>query len=182
MQPLLSSAQDWRHPFWLALLIASSFIFTLAFACAVPFAAFAAATALTLSKRDAFILIIGIWLANQLTGFFFMNYPWDVNTFAWGIALGITAIISCAVARVTAMRLSNFNPLLCRTLAFFAAFMAYEASCYASAFMLGGVDDFTLAIQTRIFALNACALVGLFVVNYVGASLRLTPTLVYHHG
>jgi len=175
MQPLLSNVQDWRRPFWLSLLIVSSIAFTFAFACAVPYAAFAAATALTLPRRDALILTAGVWLANQLTGFLFLHYPLDLNTLLWGAALGVVALASLFAARITAARLRAMNPLVCCTLACFAAFVAYEASCYGFALVLGGCEDFTLPIQARILAINVCALIGLFVVNRAGSSLRIAP-------
>lgn len=175
MQPFLSKTQDWRRPFWLALLIASSIGFTFGFACAVPFAAFSAATALTLPKQDALILTVGVWLANQLTGFLLMSYPWDATTFAWGAALGITGLVSMLAARATALRLGHLHPLLCCTMAFLGAFIVYEASCYVSALTLGGVEDFTLEIQARVFAINACALIGLFAFNRVGSTFRFAP-------
>ncbi len=175
MQPFLSQGQDWRRPFWLGLLIVSSIVFTLAFACAVPFAAIAAATALTLARRDALILTAGVWLANQLTGFLFLHYPFDTNTLLWGAALGIVALASLCAARITAARLRHMNPLVCCTLACLAAFVAYEASCYGFALLLGGREDFTWAIQARILVINICALIGLFAVNHVGALLRLVP-------
>ena len=175
MKPFLASAQDWRRPFWLTLLIAASIAFTLGFACAVPFAAFAAATALTLSKRDAMILMLGAWLANQVTGFLFLDYPLDANCLERGAAFGVVALGSLFAARVTAARLRQIQRLVCCMLAFLAAFVAYEASLYGFAQILGGKEDFTIAVQARIFAINACALVGLFAVNYLGDSLRLTP-------
>lgn len=175
MQSSLSPAQDWRRPFWLALLIVSSVAFTLWFECAAPFAAFAAATALTLPRRDAVLLMLGVWLANQFTGFMFLNYPLDANTFAWGAALGATALISLLAARAVTTRFSNSSPVLSITLAFMVAFAAYEASCYAFSMVLGGVENYTLAIQSLIFALNVGALIGLFTLNYIGSSLQLMP-------
>ena len=183
MKPFLASAQDWRRPFWLILLIASSVGFTFGFACAVPFAAFAAATALTLSKRDATILMVGVWLANQATGLLFLDYPLDANCFERGAAFAVVALVSLLAARVTAAQLPQVHPLVCCTLAFLAAFIAYEAGCSGFSLLLGGQEDYTLAIQARIFAINACALIGLFAVNYLGASLRLAPSYGFsaHH-
>lgn len=175
MQTFTSTTQDLRRIFWLTLLIIASVAFTFAFACAVPFAAFAAATALTLPRRDALVLMLGVWLANQLTGFMFMNYPLDANTLAWGAALGVTALVSMFAARITTARLKHVQPFLRGAVAFLVAFTAYEISCYTFALMLGGVEDFTLAIQSRIFALNAAAFVGLFALNRLGSSLQLMP-------
>lgn len=169
-------SQNWQRPFWIILLIASSFIFTFMFACAVPFAAFATATALTLHRRDAFMIISCIWLSNQLTGFLFMAYPLDANTFAWGAALGVTALFSTFAARYVAMHFNNMNAFLRYSSAFTAAFMAYEMVCYISALLLGGTENFTAEIQVRIFLINACALAALIVVNKIGSALNLRPT------
>ena len=49
----LSVPRDWRHPLWLGLLVVASGVFSLGLACAVPLAAFAAAAALSLSRRGA---------------------------------------------------------------------------------------------------------------------------------
>ena len=76
MQPSEPSITDRRHQLWLTLLVTGSVAFTTVFACAAPFAAFSAATALALSRRDALLLTAGVWLANQLTGFLVLGYPW----------------------------------------------------------------------------------------------------------
>lgn len=175
MKSSLSQAQDWRRAFWIILLIVASFAFTRAFACAAPFAAFATAAALTLSRRDGVLLMLGAWLVNQLTGFLSMGYPQDANAFEWGAALGAIALISLFAARFAAKQLSNSSPMLSGALAFIAAFVVYEAGCYISALMLGGVENYTLAIQSWIFALNAGAAVGLFALNRLGTSLQIVP-------
>ncbi|HEY1505455.1 MAG TPA: hypothetical protein VGF92_14200 [Stellaceae bacterium] len=64
-----------RHVAWLAVLVAASVAFTFGFACAVPFAAFGAATALTLNTRDALLLTVALWLVNQIVGFGLIGYP-----------------------------------------------------------------------------------------------------------
>ena len=73
-----------RQLLWLAPLIGASVAFSLGLACATPFAAFAAAAALTLSRRDAYVLILSVWLANQFVGFTVLSYPWTASTLAWG--------------------------------------------------------------------------------------------------
>jgi hypothetical protein len=54
----LSVHREWRHPLWLGWLVAAGVVFSLGLACSVPLAAFAAAAALTLSRRDALLLIL----------------------------------------------------------------------------------------------------------------------------
>jgi hypothetical protein len=53
-------------------------------------------------------------------------------------------------------------------LAFLVAFVAYEGTLIVFSLWLGGRENFTLAIQVKVFALNSVALVGLFAVNRAG--------------
>src|SRR5262245_50710816 len=94
LQQSTSAPVVWRHLLWLTLLVAASVVFSLGLACAVPLAAFAAAAALTLSRRDALFLIILVWLANQLVGFTALGYPLTASTFEWGVALGAVAVFA----------------------------------------------------------------------------------------
>jgi len=166
LQPnsLHSSVQTlgWRHLVWLAALVGASVAFTLGFACAVPFAAFAAAAATTLSRRDALLLTLAVWLANQIVGFTVLGYPWVANTIAWGVALGAVAVATTVAAQWANGRFAGL-PALSRTVAVFAAaFVAYEGLLFlASQTSLGGGENFTLGIVAYILALNAVALAGL---------------------
>jgi hypothetical protein len=158
----LSSAftpPGWRHRLWLAVLVAASVAFTLGFACAVPFAAFGAIAALTLSRRDAMLLTVALWLVNQAIGFAILHYPWDGMTFAWGAVLGIVAVLSTAAAQAVIRGRGITAALLA---SFAAAFVVYEGGLYLlSALALGGTEDFTPAIVARILAINAAAFAGL---------------------
>lgn len=168
----------WRQVVWLAALVVVSVAFTLGFACAVPFAAFAAAAATTLSRRDALLLTIAVWLANQIVGFTVLGYPWDANTMAWGAALGVVAVATTVAARWSNAKLAGL-PLLARTVAVFAAaFVVYEGLLFvASQTSLGGSEDFTLGIVAYILALNAVALVGLASLHRLAtASGFIAPT------
>jgi hypothetical protein len=170
-----SAPLDWRHPLWLGLLVGASLVFSLGLACAVPFAAFAAAAALSLSRRDAFILILLVWLANQLVGFTFLDYPWTATTFAWGVALGIVAILATLAGRWMVRHSMKARETVTFTATFLIAFAVYEAALFAiSATLLGGTEIYTAAIQGRIFAINAAAFVGLLVLNHFAASVGLT--------
>jgi hypothetical protein len=52
-----SASANWRRLVWLGLLISASVAFSLGLTCAAPFAAFAAAAALTLSRCDSLVLV-----------------------------------------------------------------------------------------------------------------------------
>jgi hypothetical protein len=169
-----SAPRDWRHPLWLALLVGASVVFSLGLACAVPLAAFAAAAALSLPRRDALLLILLVWLANQLVGFTLLDYPWTAITFVWGAALGIVAIFATLAAHWMARRLVNARYAFNLAATFLIAFAAYEAALLAiSATLLGGMEIYTAAIQGRIFAINAAAFVGLLVLNHLAAAIGL---------
>jgi hypothetical protein len=163
-----------RHALWLTLLVAASIAFTMGLACAVPFAAFGAATALTLNTRDALLLTLAVWLANQLIGFTDLAYPADASTLLWGAVLGIVAVVSTLAARATSTGHGGRHGTIVVAASFIAAFIVYEGGLYlVSAAWLGGVEDFAPSIVLQIFALNALACVGLLVLNRLGTAIGL---------
>ena len=165
---------NWRRRLWLALLVAASVAFSLGFACATPLAAFAAAAALTMPRRDALLLTTAVWLANQLVGFGFLHYPWTATTFAWGVAIGVAALLAAEAARWAALGTARAGAALASLVALLAAYAAYEVVLFAvAAAALGGVEDFTPGIVGWIFLINAGAFVGLFVLNRLGAAVDL---------
>jgi hypothetical protein len=175
-----STHRDWRHPLWLGLLVGTSMVFSLGLACAVPLAAFAAAAALSLPRRDALLSILLVWAANQLVGFTLLAYPWTASTFAWGVALGMVAVLATLAGQWVAGRLVNASHMVRFAATFLIAFAAYEAALFAiSATLLGGTEIYTAAIQGRIFAINAAAFVGLLILNHLAASVGLAnrPTV-----
>jgi hypothetical protein len=173
----------WRHALWLALLVVASVAFSLGFACAVPFAAFGAVAALTLSRRDALLLIGAVWLANQIVGFTVLSYPWDASTLTWGVVLGIVAILTTLAAQAIARRLQGRGAAAVSLAAFVGAFIVYEGGLYlVSATLLGGTEDFTPTIITRILAINAAAFAALLVLDRlaVAGGLAAKPVLPQH--
>jgi hypothetical protein len=166
-----SSRATWRHLLWLVVLVGASVAFSLGFACAVPLAAFAAAAALTLSRHDALVLIVAVWLANQLVGFTVLDYPWTASTFAWGAALGTVAILATLAGQWTARHSRGTGRAVSYLATFLVAFAVYEAALFAvSATLLGGTEIYTAAIQGRILAVNAAAFVGLLVLHRLAVS------------
>lgn len=169
-----SVTRDWRHPLWLGSLVGASVVFSLGLACAVPLAAFAAAAALSLSRRDALLLILLVWLANQLVGFTVLHYPWTASTFAWGVVLGAVAVLATWTSQWMAGRLVDARRAFSVMATFLIAFAVYEAALFAvSATLLGGTEIYTAAIQGRIFAINAAAFVGLLALNRLATSVGL---------
>lgn len=170
----LSSAfsAGWHHYLWLALLIAASLSLTLGFACAVPFAAFGAVAAMTLSRRDALLLTVALWLVNQIIGFTVLHYPWDATTLAWGAILGVVALFSTGAALMVT---SRFAVVASAIAGFAAAFLAYEGSLYLASLVLGATEDFAAAIVVRILEINAASYAALLAAALLaaGASSRV---------
>jgi hypothetical protein len=163
-----------RHHLWLATLVVATFAFALVFACAAPFAAFGAVAALTLSRRDALLVTVALWLANQLTGFLVLGYPWTLTSLAWGPAIGIAAVLGTLSAQWAVQRLARTSALRQALGAFLLAFCVYEAVIFvASVAGLGAIEMYAPAILGRVFVTNVAALVGLYALNRLGATLGL---------
>jgi hypothetical protein len=144
------------------MLVALSIGSTLAIACAAPLAAFAAAAALTLTPRGAFAASGAVWLANQSVGFSILRYPLAADTFFWGLALGVVTLLT-AWAAVLVKEQVRRSPAAAASAGFLSAFAVYEGSLFLiSAISGSGISDFTLAIVSRIFALNAASFAAIF--------------------
>ena len=169
-----SVPRHWRHPLWLGLLVGASVVFSLGLACAVPLAAFAAAAALSLSRRDALLLITLVWLANQLVGFTVLHYPWTVSTFVWGMVLGAVAVLATLAGQWIADRVVGGRRAVVAMATFLIAFAVYEVALFTvSATLLGGTEIYTAPIQGRIFAINAAAFVALLALSHLAISVGL---------
>ena len=172
-----------RHLLWPSLLVAASLMFSLGLACATPLAAFAAAVALTSSRRDALVLILSVWFANQFVGFTLLGYPWTASAFAWGVALGASAVLAMLAGQWTASRSVGAARVVGFLATGLAAFAAYEAALFVVAVtLLGGTEDFTAAILSWIFVINAAAFVGLLVLHRLAVSVGLVadPSIPVH--
>jgi hypothetical protein len=164
----------WFRPLWLGLLIAAIAALTTGYTCITPFAAFAAIAAVTLSRRDAVILAVALWLTNQVVGFGVLNYPWTASTFAWGLAIGAAAVLAALAAHWAVRKLAAFHVLVRMAAGFAGAFVLYEVALYGVAVsMLGGTEAFAPAIVGQVLFANAVTLVGLVALQQlvVGAAV-----------
>ncbi|MFY9986695.1 MAG: hypothetical protein WAK31_18165 [Chthoniobacterales bacterium] len=170
-----SIGSAWPLLLWLAILIGSSLVFSVGFACAAPFEAIGAAAAVTLARRDA-LLVSGVtWLINQCVGYGMLGYPWTFNSVAWGIALGAATLIATAsAARMYHMKTAIYKGFRFG-IAFATAFLVFEAAIYALAlFSLGGLQDFTIGIVSHVFVINAATFVALVVLHSLLSQKRLS--------
>ena len=135
-----------------------------AFACATPFAAYAALAAAFLPLPSAFLVVAAAWIVNQAIGFGALQYPHDANTVFWGLAIGAAALAATASAGLLLRVLSRASQLAALCAALLAAFVAYELVLFAFPPLLGGSGAFTFAILPRLGLLNVAWLVGLLAV------------------
>jgi hypothetical protein len=156
------NAVEWG---WVALLIAAGFLSSVTFECVTPFAAFAALTVATMPLPGALLTTAAIWLVNQALGFLALGYPPDGSTFAWGGAIGIAALFAAlAVAAIIEIR---HGALWLRVLGGFgAAFVVYEATLLLATTVLGGAQNFTLAVVAKLALSDASWLIGVAILRH----------------
>ena len=159
---------------WIGLLGGASIGFSLVFACATPFVALVTLAALTMNRRDAFIVTGAVWLANQAVGYGILGYPRTFDGYAWGVAIGITVLLALVVARAIGEQFERRGPIVSTGLAFLSAFAVYELALYAASFWLSSSDTaFSWATVGYILQVNALGLGGLLVLKLVAPSVGL---------
>ena len=155
---------------WMASLVATAILFSLALACGMPFAALSAIAALTMAPKEAALLAGLGWLANQVIGFGVLGYPWDAVTLAWGVALGLSALAAVAAAFFGARRVQKHGAGLRLASAFIAAWAAQQATVLAASVVLGGTASaFAPSVVWFIFWTNALAFAVLAGTQALGA-------------
>jgi hypothetical protein len=165
-----------RRLLWIALIVATALLLSLVFACAAPFAALAALAALNLTRREAAIVVVAGFLANQAIGFGALDYPRDASTFAWGAAMGAAALVALLSAEAAAWRLRNAHSLARGSAAFSAAFLAYEATLYAATFVLGGAEAaFAWPAIGQVLLIDVASFVGLLALDGAMSAIGLAP-------
>jgi hypothetical protein len=159
-----------RRAGWMVILTAATIASSLVFACATPFVALATLAALCMNRRDAFIVTGLTWVANQAVGYGFLHYPHTWDSFAWGIAIGVAAMIATALAVEVGSVLRRFGWLLTVLASFTAAFAGYEITLYTvTAVLPSDASAFSVAVVFYILKVNVVALGGLLALQYIGA-------------
>lgn len=148
---------------WIFLLTAASTAATFVLACATPFSALAALAAVHMRRNDAVKLMALVWLASQVVGFGFLDYPHRFSTFAWAAALCMAAVGALLGADHALSRRMPKSAAGQLALAYVAAFVAFKAVIFVWALGLGGLStSFDPAIVTRQFLRDGAILIGLY--------------------
>jgi hypothetical protein len=153
--------RDWRYFVWFAALVAGSVALSLAFACAVPLAAFAALGALTMRRGEAALLVLAIVLANQCVGLALLHYP--AEGLVWAAAFALVGLAGVFAADWTYRSTALAHPFVAGACAFLAAFAAYEGGLFLITVTAAPADLATYAapVVLRILAINVAAFLGL---------------------
>ena len=165
---LPAAASHWFAPieprlaplFCLVLLAGSCALASFAFACATPFAAFAVVASSLLPLVPALLVMTGAWLVNQAIGFGALDYPLDLHTALWGLAIGVAALVSTVESKLLLHSQGRRDPAALGV-AIFGAYAAFEVALFAFTLMLGGAGAFKLPIILRLGLLNLLWLIGL---------------------
>lgn len=167
-----------KRTLWIVLLTLSSVALSLIFACATPFAAFGTLAALNMRRSDAVILTLVVWLANQAVGYGLLHFPQTWDSFAWGAAIGIAALLATGAAIAVQRRVSS-AAFVGLVLAFVSAFTVYELTLYAASFVLPGSEAaFAWPVVADILKVNALTLLGLTLLSFGAAMVGFLPERV----
>lgn len=163
-------------PLWMALLLAVTVLFSFALACGMPFAALGALAALSMAPRDALMLAGLGWLANQAIGFGLLGYPLDPMTFAWGGALGLSALAAVGAALLALHVTRGAGMMLRPPLAFLAAWAGQQGTVFLATLVLTSSGSaFAPAVLWFILWTNVLAFAVLLGVRWIGVRAGLAP-------
>lgn len=136
-------AQGW---FWPSLFTTVGCLSNIAYTCTLPFVTVGIVAGTTLTRQRAAISALMIWLANQIFGYTWHNYPRTPDSFAWGLVLGI-GTVGIALAGGYRPLFSQSKPLRPRQLLLnylwipamlILGFLAFEGLILAAGLVLGG--------------------------------------------
>jgi len=152
---------------WVLIVTLSSVAFSFAFACATPFAALGALASTQMKPRPGLALIVAAWVTNQFIGFVFLSYPRSWDSFGWGLAIGVAALVA-TLAACRAAEIVRY-PVVSALFAFATAFAVYELVLFAATALLpSSAAAFSLPVVARILAINCAAFVGLLFIQRCG--------------
>ncbi|MEO1104486.1 MAG: hypothetical protein AAFW98_12260 [Pseudomonadota bacterium] len=154
------------------LLAVASVAFSLALACGAPFAGLAAVAAIALGGGAAFGATILAFAANQAVGFGVLGYPVTSDSVAWGVVLGVSAILAAGAA-LGAARIAD-GIVGRAVLAFIAAFLVQQGTVFAATAVLPSHPDaFAQSVVLSILVTNLLAAAIFAVVAGLMVALRV---------
>lgn len=147
---------------WPAALALTTLIGSLAVACMMPFVGVAVVAAATIPRSRALLTVGTLWLANQLIGFTLLGYPTTGYSLAWGVAIGVAAMLALYGAQRMMATDRDARHIVS---AFALSFLVFEGVLLLFALVVGGTETFTPAIVGAIFLNDALWCAGLFLLR-----------------
>jgi hypothetical protein len=167
---------DAKTALWMGILTIASVASTVAFECAVPFAALAALAALTMRRRDALGMVALVWLASVTTGFLALGYPVRASSIAWTFFMLGGALAGAIAAQMIAERTHRFGPAVMALAALAGAYASYKVAILLGYQFLGGGERAfapdVLLLQVRV---ETAFLVGLMILHRAVVLLGVMP-------
>ena len=167
-----------KRSLWIVLLTGATIVGSFIFACATPFPALGALSALFMRKRDAFVLTAINWLANQIIGYGFLHYPQNFDSFAWGAVIGISAVLGTAAAIGVKHLAARAGWAVMAVASFVGAFIVYELALFAATTFLSDDGGFTAPVIVYVLEVNGLAFAGLLVLQGLGLTAGIAPPRV----
>jgi hypothetical protein len=139
--------------------------------CVAPLCALAVVLAATFEWRTSLLAMTFVWLVNQVVGFALFHFPRTADSFLWGVAIGLAALLITVIARAVVRRASSWNALWRLIAALAVTFALYEVAFWAASFLLGGRETFTAAILMQVALVNTAWLGAIIALNELVAAL-----------
>lgn len=150
----------------------------------VPLVSFAAVAGNTLTRKKALITAMSIWFANQLYGFTIRQYPRTLESFTWGLVMGLgMLLITWLITLQPKFSRRNFQGyLIWLAIAFVGGYAIYQGSMLLIAQVMSG-HGFSSAVLWGIFVKNfiwvtalsgvhGCAVLGFINANKVSSKIN----------
>ncbi|GGA43967.1 hypothetical protein [Okeania sp. KiyG1] len=123
----------------------------------VPLVGFAAISGVTLNRKQAIISSIIIWLVNQFYGFTLRQYPQTLESFTWGVVMGLATLLVTILASIKPKFMGEkvWRYYLWLTASLVIGYILFEGIILLTAsLMVGEGHGLTVAILGRIFVKN----------------------------
>jgi hypothetical protein len=126
---------------------ASSFVYPHA-----PLVSFATVAGVSLSRRQAMVAAVSIWLINQVCGFTVRQYPLSAIALLWGVTMGLGTVVVTLIASIQPKfsRGSGVGQTLWVGMALLLGFVVYQSSIVLVNQWVG-IHGLTPAVFLQIF-------------------------------
>ncbi len=147
---------------WVGLTAIASVFLSIQLQCVLPFAALAAIGVLDLRRSEALTLVGLAWGINQVLGYTVLGYPHEVQSYAWGLMIGLGAVAAVFAGEPVRELLSKQTYAVRAAAVLAIGYAAYEAVLFSARVVLPASDvAFSMRVVVEYGVVNAVAFVAL---------------------